>query len=57
MTADVTALPEKSEADCLNLRRCLLVISETDTVFGVSLSVSSIEKATVDPLFCGCAEP
>ena len=53
MTAELTCFPRKSDAEEASRRICRFVISETVMVFGVSDSVSCIEKATVESCFIG----
>lgn len=56
MTAALTVLPRKSEAEFFRRRRCLVVISETVTVFSVASVVSFILKATAESCWIGCAD-
>ena len=56
MTAALTVLPRKSEAEFFRRRICLVVISETVTVFSASSAVSFILKATVESFWIGCAD-
>ena len=56
MTAALTVLPRKSEAEFFRRRICLVVISETVTVFSVSSAVSFILKATLESCWIGCAD-
>ena len=56
MTAALTFLPKKSEAEEASRLMWRLAISETVTVVASSDSVSCIENATVLSCFMGCAE-
>ena len=51
ITAALTFLPRKSEAEDARRRMCRVVISDTESVEGESEVVSWTEKATVDSCF------
>ena len=55
MTAALTFLPRKSEAEEARRRICRVVISDIGTVEGVE-EESAMEKAIVDSCFCGWAD-
>ena len=56
MTAALTFLPRKSDAESFSLLRCLVAISETVTILSLSASVSRIEKAMFELCSIGCAD-
>ena len=53
MTAALTCLPRKSDAEEARRRMCRAVISEMETVDGESEVLSWTEKATVESCFRG----
>ena len=56
ITAALTSLPRKSEAEVFSLLICRVEISETVTVFSSSDWVSRIEKAIVESCSRGWAD-